>query len=1685
MPSSAVPIRINNDDLVTLVQLKNSISATDRVISEADFEKQIAFNLSQNKTPTQVENSLVPNGSVSVVGNKELFQDIMISNNEDLIDSETVAIKMTYDTTTNTISDDPKAFSINGITEYITLLANGTQSYITSNLVMDLSYNNDLQNSLLLDSSSAAGDWKLSVDRSTSTVGNCNYFAAINSNLNTTNGSYPMSINKVSYPGLYNPTKYVSAINSTTKQATYSEFSSAKSLASNNINAVVDPNYNYKSEDFTMYKVVQPTPDVTQTIKRNGVDVFSSVLPIATTLYADIDVPTFSDFKTKIASLVNDISYVQDGFNINVVIGETNGYFDLSGGPNEVLNIDATNIVDSDSFVSTGLSKNTVVYLDVSNGSVDLSGTDTNASQSVHYNVESITLSDTTENLESSFNATNGKIQLSVESVDNRVDISGSNTLDASMVVIYNCEEAYANSVNSHIDLSMTINPYVNVNARVVVPTTVDTYLPVDSSYNLRKSNDAALVIANNPVNYNPSMPNYQDISFNSSINNSYGDDQIAFIKVTNRNILSEDTQLLDDTNTPVPNSKSAFRIQNIGSLEDLSYSDFQIRLNTKTLTDLSNSTHATNGWALVSDTEVLTSSPTKNSILYDDSLFMTSNFDSTFTYKVIVATTTITNAQSIKHKIDISFTDVIQDDNGDIRTVEAHAYLDNDDISYNDINYSEVEGTLPDASFNVLTGDSNPFELNKSNLRVSELTRTLTYRAKFDAKLPFYKNVNLFSPVITEVIHRYKVYDKNTGVELPDIYLKSLIHTNTNKILSLVTLNAVESDTTTTTLTVTRSNCSVLTGHLQGKKDGTFEDILNIASNDVDPFFNTSTNYYYMGSTTKVANSIVEVYTPTIIDKPYYTIDTTNTPGTNTSFQAKLFKYDTTNKDGTNNSFDNFNPYITTWATSPIDLSVNLDVSSNNNYLTLTIYDADGTTVLATIGQPETIINDFNIIYCINPLVKVLTTIKDLSGNDIMNEDSYTVATTTTYNGYSRKMRLTDGIFAYLTNSNPLRDQSVNFNLKSDQVKVQFADSNNVNNYGSNNNGWDTYHRFVDISGSPNSTTVFDCSSVKFTLLSGTAGNNVTRSVSFNKFRGYRRVGSGVDTIDIVRTPSVLTFVVQANSGNYKQVFQSFAANGVYTIDNAVNESDSSQLFDIGLKINGNLSLLNTDYPHPTRYYINIDGASIKWTLSNPGNAESQHVHYESSGNLLDASFNDLFGWKVRNILSDHYTINIRYNIPNIEIYNLDVSGSDVTGNPLNKSNWVVNSHSNFDLKTYTSNLSLSGIKLNRVQSYVPSDFTAYAVVIPPQLKITYNKSNGITSFPFNPASGGSVDYYITIVDRSVTEYSINDSLFPFTLIHNSIPSLQNYSTLKNEKIVILGNYLIIKYNFGSNSSRQPPDYVLFSDTIEKIYQNSSNYPYFDVSKNGVVYDIRYKQHIDGISNSTYNIHFKITSAFIPPYNSPPVVFNLPVNESTIVSFYQSNIRLIGNNYNLIIDKYTCPGIDYNSLIDRTDISLNELFFLATSHSTCTFTLNDTVSLTNINIDDLFSEVSTNQISFQPDLTFVNTNVGITLSALTSSGITKLTNLVKWRLTDYLLSKVSYINMPDIINVKSLFGSNVFRVTNSGNIRTPGVTSYAYNIVAPTALYDSSGSVMTNFSSGGYTYNNEGRVIKTLPNAP
>jgi hypothetical protein len=69
------------------------------------------------------------------------------------------------------------------------------------------------------------------------------------------------------------------------------------------------------------------------------------------------------------------------------------------------------------------------------------------------------------------------------------------------------------------------------------------------------------------------------------------------------------------------------------------------------------------------------------------------------------------------------------------------------------------------------------------------------------------------------------------------------------------------------------------------------------------------------------------------------------------------------------------------------------------------------------------------------------------------------------------------------------------------------------------------------------------------------------------------------------------------------------------------------------------------------------------------------------------------------------------------------------------------------------------------------------------------------------------------------------------------------------------------------------------------------------------------------------------------------------------------------------------------------------------------------------------------------------------------------------------------------------MFGLPVYRVTNYGNVKTPSVTAYAFNIVNPTQLYDVSGSSIMNPVNNGTDQtaivNNIQKTINTIPNAP
>jgi hypothetical protein len=1718
--SSALPIRLRNDNLVTITEIENSISATNGIVTtDSELEQFICYNLSQNTLPsdislnTSLSSTSLPGTSASISGNKETYDGIMISNNDDFIDSETMAIMYKYKVNPLSELDDIENFSLyTNFPQDIRIVSSKTTSYIDSHLKMEISFNNDLQNSII-DGSEDAGDWQMEIDRS---INNGNYTSAVNSNLNTTNNSYPMNVRKIDSPQLYEDKKYISAIDQVTKKASYANFDSQYSFETNNLKAEINSTHHFESDDFTMYKFVQDVPTINQYVQDEPL-VFDSItdtpptistsfLPVGDEFKNNLTTPTLVDFENNVISYVDE-NKIEDGFKIKVVIGD-----DVSGGfvltdpsSNDVLSIDTSNILDSYSFIEAGLTNgsSTQMYIDISNGSVTLEGTDPSNNPMAALNVDSVDLDNDTEYLEYPYNTQDGLIEIRVQPVTNRVDIIDSSANYWNDVkVIYNCDECQANNVDTRIDVSMTLVYHGEYAAGIVVPTTTgDSYLNSDNSFNLLKSNDSALVVSRDGYDAEDiSIPNIQDMSFNSNINSLYPASTIVFVEVENQNVLSKESPLVDASGATVPFSNATVTIKNI-DLSISPYSDFKVKFETKTIAELSASTMPENNWIIESTNgdDILHTKSTQTSILHDDCLFMRSGLNTKFDYTFNIFSTTVTNAQAIKHKIDISFSDIILNELGNPILYEKHVYLDDNDITYSDISYTELQSS----SFINYTINSNPYDLVKDNLIVEKVKTKVMFNASFETKLPFYTNIQLTSPTLNEYVDKYRLIDKNSGRPLPDIYLKYLKDLSGNP-LSLVNVSQSPTGQSNgdykTSLKVTPSNCSTLKLIVKGKDStGTFVDISDNLHRHHDPYFNTVTDYYDINGNGKIS-VVAQVTYPTELSSPYYLIESSNAPGENISFITRLYTYDTTNKHITNDSFNNFDPYDSEWVTKPSTVQLtelvqqNLPIAktlknevirdSNDNFI-MTIYAENGTHVLATVSQKYFIISDFNIIYCVNPLVRVIKRVKDRFGDKIVDDFyNYSVSVLKGPNNDKREIFIDDGIYAYTT-LNPPRMSFTNFKLKSDEVRVEFVENSTYQAAGYNN-GWDTFVHLTDISGGDDYQVYQDEGYQRIALFSGSDVSNSTLPVSFKKYRGYKRVGTeGVDRINIVRESITATFVLEGTYGTYTQTFPNFATDGVYTIDNAVKVGDPNVSFNIGLKINGNVSLA----PESDEHYITFTGANIKWTFSNPIN--DAEVYSDGSGNLTDIYFPELFDWKSRNIYSPYYQIDIVYNIPKIRVFNLDVSGKDVNGNPELKNEWT-NETPHYLTTTVIENL-VDGLDINRTRSYVNKSFVSYAVILPRQLEVNYNDSITKNSFPFNPVADAVHKlYYLTVVDKDETVYSINEK---FNLINSNIPELQDFSSLNNENIVILGNYLKIDYYYDRYDQTEPEPLVIenvFDNTIDKLELNNINS--LDVTVNSVLYDVKYKQFVGNNSqtniNSIYNINFTISDAFIS--NIPPTIyFDLMTKASTVVTFYQSNIRLVDNSYVLIIDKFECPGVNYNLIIaniEESESRLNELFFIASHHYTFSIAVDGTdlpIRIDMLNMNDLFKDIEQSDIIFIRDNSFITSNIGVTLSALSTQGSVNLEDLVEFKFDSFLISKVSYINMPDIINVSSLFGSSVFRVTNSGNVRTPSVFSYQYNVMKSTELYSVAGKFMNNHNLSNNGYKNTETIISTLPICP
>lgn len=1767
--TNTVTPTIINSNLIEISEVKKSSSSN---MNAHQYENFILYNLIKNNSPDDISiNSYSIPSDVDINNTRLTIQPndpynlkhhTIINNDDSLIQSEKFALSAEYidkQITTEKIGD----FVIVGpnnsrIVDSNITLTNRTISYYDSNLKFDISFNNDIQ---YTDNS-----WCVQFDRKYNYM---NYYAAINSHLNTQNGEYPfriyedISINKLSLgvDGHY----FLPVTNTATdynRRVIHKFVDDANlvnyTLAKNNLELITNniTNFDFSRNHFGTYKIEQTdSSNITTVLTYNGQNATNNdiiTFPIETDYGTQISTDLFT-FQY-VSGMVNRLhpensSKITSGFTATLDI--SGGKYDCSS--NDHFSIDDTDLTVDGSDKNLNYFKNSKSnnrhYVEILNGSVTLSD---NSNVDLGY----ITLSSDAETLESPYHTKEGNIEIKTTYSSERVEnLSGNlvneiniyyNTSEGSNISVISDNLRVASDVSYNMKLLVesTTNPasvtYGTNDKRNLATNTLNNYL--------NDSSNSRLVIANDTQPLNFDIRSETDFKFldEDPTNKIRQPNKINILNIQNENILVEEGLLSYeltsngdvDTTSIVSGTSCDVALVNT-PLDNMQYSDYRIKLVTKNANDLNT---PTNGWTfdltpykndslgLPDDVSgiLIGNSSHQSEIINDVFSFLNGNTPINIQYNLNVESTAST-LNNIKYYFGVS-------SNG-----ETYSF------GYNDTQFEY--DSVNDTFFTEVTS-SSVIGLNKENYIFEKWLRRKAYKATLDPSLPFYENLILKTPSIYEENEYYRAWKKNgnnKGAEISPIALQSFKIGDVT--MNIVNVKLVENFNSTSQLSnlscaieLHPNDCKIFKAKLQGK------DLINNIWNDlesevahIDPYIkqdgtitNTSSSLTF-NCNLRVAFSL-NVY----VIKPNYYINITNplTDSSNFNMTARLYSLSITDISNNPNLIDAFSPYKSTFTDSIIEnyeTSTNyicdLYLNTQTNKYTLTIsHLVDGISKKdVEINFPKDFVLNFGIINSEN-LFSVNRTI-----------DSNTSFLGYKFNNFSdnqenEAFKVEDGVYLTLLNNNLVMGEQQTFSLIRDQVKVNFVDDPNYIPTSDDAKSWGETWQTIQLDS--NNQQIASNTLTSDSTIDNTHGG--TKSVIFHKTRGYY---ASNNIIKINRTATVYKFILDASNtgiggrsdgienqiyeqtwedgvtnnfriGNLESKNSTPPTNGLWQ-NNVVGSNDRVHL-DIGLVLKINQSIL-ADSEDVTVYDITPIAASYNYKFKNPIGA-TEIVNGSGNGSLFDVDANgvltNFFDLKVRSLKTQSpIQIKITYLSSKLEIFfnssytskpdeiNWETPicsftpGEIYVGNPIK----LHPSDNTLDAGSYPISLKKTAEKIGR--------FISYFVCAPPSFGIEFNSiDSNINSLPFNQSNitrttvhidattrnNNSCDLYnivgSTKIGNHTTVRSPNLDLQVLkTTASNNIQNIQNvkikgnylklsiYSGLKRPDASMVTIYVDSSSNpSGTSEVDSSYNYYVFTDssnsligdgeefngTIDDILNSPTrNADKFSVIMNNNKYDISYSQPLNGITeikNDTYNIEFIIDNAFIPANVS---YLPLPTNKSTAVSLYNTSLHYgFNGNYFINLIKYHLSddaGVDYNALL-APNSNIRQVSFRLNKISRKSILLymldnsNGRVLINPINLSDasnvtnLLDNLNVNDLSGEWHETSLNgvRSVGISLAALDVYGKEGIRDLLQNKPFHQLTNKTLFIRRADILRVLSAVGNPVLRITNSGNIITPKVTT-------------------------------------------
>lgn len=1741
------PTMINSDSIEITQVTKTTVSRTTNLNNE-QYENFILYNLIKNNSPNDVSINTysIPSGldtnntNLTIQKNDpgSLIQHTIINNNDKYIQSEKFALNVEYadtpsvtQTTTQTNLPGPNNISISS---NITL-TNKTVSYYDSNLKVDISYNNDAQYT------AGSDPWSVTMNRNENTM---NYFAAINSHLNTTEADnnaekYPFRIYEDISTNQYSlGADGIYFTQTGNNQRVAHNFVNdlelvEHTLAANNLEVERNDYTNFNRDDFGTYKIAQNPPsdsNIQTTIKSNNEDVsdITDEFPIGSSTGGNITTSliSFEDVLAFVDTLdSNNSSKVSSGFSGTLDVSVGGGY---SCASNEKFSINDNSLTVSGSdenlnYFTNGKSNNRH-YVDISNGSVTLDSTNPNVSAGY------ITLSNGIETLPSPYNTTQGEVQIKSTATSGRV-ANRSGTLANQINVYYNLDEG-----DSQISNNLREAGDVSYNVKLLVESTSnnadETYDAADDTRNLAKNTvnndsvDSRLVIANDnkPVNFDiRSQTSFKFLDEESS-NTIRKSGHINILNIENKNKLVQDGPLCSalnedleiDTTSNISGTSCDVTLLNT-PLNNMPYTDYRIKLDTKNANDINTSTQPTNGWTfdltlLQNDSLGLASNYAPGTILGDSNhrseiipdvfSFLQGTAPVNIEYKLNVDSTA-SSLNYIKYYFDVSSNDLLSQN-------QRYSF------GYNDTQFQTVTDISDTKLANV--SSDNVSGTNSNNYIFERWLRRKQYNAILDASLPFYRNLVLKTTVINEENVYYRAWNKSTtgekGNEISPIILQSFALDS--QAMNIVNVRLVQSfgstnETGTDSVSVSTDStlkcnivlkpedCGIFKTKLQGKdlSNNVWND-LGTAVAHIDPYIKqtgTISNYDTNKITGNDFSCQLRVAFPlnVLVTKPTYYIDITNPLNDPNNFEmtASLYSFNTTDINANTGLIDAFSPYKSTFTGSVIagyktstnylcDLSLN--TGTNKYKLTISHLVSSVSKKDVEIEFPKDYVLNFNIINSESNLLSVNRTIDSAS--------SFLGYRFESVEGGNRTFRVEDGVYVTLVN-NVVAGMQETFSLIRDEAKVNFVSNINGEYYRPTNSiaynwreNWQTIQLNSDKQFIASNTLTPDS-------LWNTHGG--TKSVIFHKTRGYNATQN---TISINRTATAYKFILDASNvgtgGTEGQIYEQIWEGGVTTelrIDDLVSTSSTSGLWqnnvvagdnkvhlDIGLLLNINQSIL-ADTDTDRIYEITPSAAPYTYEFKNPAGSSQDIVNGTPSGNptLFDGVLSGFFNFKVRSLKA---TIPIRIKLEYVSSAFVISFNPSYTTKPSNITSWTT--IRNFapeltsvgNLMSFHPTVSSYHISLKRTAEKT-GVFVSYLVCAPPSYGIEFNAEDSyISSLPFAQSSNTRTKVHVDAVSSSNT-YNLYDVVGLPAKISNhlhvnspdvNLQQLRLSEDINRKNLIVNGNTLKISiYNGLTDHSPSAliegtiNGGIQYDGLINAIVNSPPRNQYkFKAALIGNGYDISYSQPLTGITeiaNDSFNINLTITHAFIPKSIS---YLTLPINKSSRVTLYDSRFHYGYNGkYYLILHKYiNDAGVDYNALLapnsnirqvsfrlDKKSQKSIELYMLDNSGNRALvnpINLSDASNvnnlLDNLNVNDLSGNWSETSLPIE--------SAGVSLAALDITGMASIRNLLVYNPSDRLSHKTLFIKRADIFRVYSSVGSPVLRITNSGNIITPKVTT-------------------------------------------